>query len=435
MSTKNSGILWIDVTMLANWSGFLTGIQRVEYNLAKRYAEQENVKFCVFRKEQRKMTEFDFKHIAYKIDMLQNAGDNAPAGVEVAESAVPFSRRVAGKLKRTARPLVPASAVGAARKAYKSLQGAQAPVHNDPAITFTKNDTFLILSGDWSDDIFADMVEDTRKQAKCKVVQIVYDMIPAVHPGYFVPGMPEQFSRYMEKIFANCDGVLAISESTKRDIVAFQKKHNIAKVPVGVFRLGDDFVKQEAVKPNAPVQKGKFILCVCTIESRKNHQLIFYAIREAIARGSKVHPIVLVGKKGWLSGDLFYLLENDPDIKDRIIMLNKCDDQQLSWLFQNCAFTIYPSFYEGWGLPIAESLFYGKYCLASNSSSMTEIAGDIIEYYSPNDPVTLLEKLEYYTKNADALAKKEQGIAKRYKPMSWDETFVAAREFVDDIRK
>ncbi len=61
--TANKGILWVDLTMLINSTGHLTGIQRVEFNLAKRYAGLPNVKFCVFHKDRKMITEFDFKHV------------------------------------------------------------------------------------------------------------------------------------------------------------------------------------------------------------------------------------------------------------------------------------------------------------------------------------------------------------------------------------
>ncbi|HKX73398.1 MAG TPA: glycosyltransferase family 1 protein [Candidatus Saccharimonadales bacterium] len=426
------GTLWVDVTMLVNWSGYLTGIQRVEYNLAKRYAEQPNVKFCVFHKDQRKLTEFDFKHITYKIEQLQHQKTAPAAATAVSQPTI--VHRAIGKAKRTVGPLLSSRSKVFIKAQVHKLRQAGKPANEDAPIIFGKHDTFLILSGDWSDETFATMVAGMRAQTPFKVIQIVYDMLPAFFPSYFVPGMSDQFATYMKHMFAVSDGILAISESTKRDVQKFMKLHKQKEVPVQVFRLGDDFVKQEPVKPDLPVKSGDFVLCVCTVEARKNHMELYYAAREAMLRNQDFPTLVIVGKRGWLANDFLYLVENDPVLARKFLFIN-CTDQELAWLYKNCAFTVFPSFYEGWGLPVAESLFYGKFCLSSDTSSMPEIAGDLLEYFSPNDPMALLQKVQYYIADSAALAAREKAIAKSYKPASWDDAFTQTREFVDSFRK
>jgi glycosyltransferase involved in cell wall biosynthesis len=423
---QNKGTLWIDVTMLVNWHGHLTGIQRVEYNLAKRYSELPNVKFCVFHKEQQKITEFDFKHIAYKVEMLQQQ-TAAPAAIP-AMAQRPLYRRALSKMKRLA-----GSALSPETKAFLRGQIHRRTINEDTPITFKQNDTFLILSGDWSDETFANLIIRQRQQTHVKVVQIVYDMLPAVFPGYFVPGMADQFTTYMAHIFANCDGILAISESTKHDVEQFMQRNNIAPVDIAVFRLGDNFVKQTPAKPAIGVTKNNYILCVCTIEGRKNHMLLYYAAREAMLRGEDFPTVVLVGKKGWLANDFIYMVENDPVLSKKVIF-TRPSDQELAWLYQNCLFTVFPSFYEGWGLMVAESLFYGKLCLSSGVSSMPEIGGKLVDYFSPNDPVQLLEKIQHYLKHPHDIAKKEEAVKKHYKAVTWDETFAQVRDFVANVQ-
>lgn len=424
------GTLWIDVTMLINWSGHLTGIQRVEYNLAKRYALMPHVKFCVFHKDQNKLTEFDFKHITYKIEQLQHQKTEAKAVGETPS----LSRLILGKAKRTLAPLLSTKSKVFLKQQVHKLRSAGQPVNEDEPITLRKDDTLFILSGDWSDGTFAGLVAGIKKQVSCKVVQIVYDMLPAFYPSYFVPGMPEQFSTYMKRMFSVADGILAISESTKRDVQKFMKQHKQSEVPVEVFRLGDDFVKQDPVKPDVSVKKGEFALCVCTIEARKNHMQLYYAARESMLQGTDFPPIIIVGKRGWLANDFLYLVENDPVLSSKFIFTN-CTDAELAWLYKNCRFSIFPSFYEGWGLPVAEALFYGKLCLSSNTSSMPEIGGELVDYVSPNDPIGLLTKMQFYMQNTKELTAREAAIAMHYKPATWEAAFKQTLEFVESVRK
>jgi hypothetical protein len=422
--------IWIDITMLLNWSGQLTGIQRVEYNLAKRFAAQKNVTFCIFDKVTQRCIEYDLKHVEHKVSLLQAQQETLQEGIS--ESDIPsIYHRIAKKVYKTTVRIAPRKLIAAAGRAYRVLQPRPALDQELKEVAFKKGDVFLILSGDWSDNIFADWVKSTKTSKEIKVLQIIYDMLPFVYPAYFVQGMSEQFTSYMQRIFPIADGILSISKSTKRDIESFMDMHDINKIPVKVFRLGDDFVDRDEIKPKVELGSGEYMLCVGTVEARKNHLLLYYAVREAISRGIDIKPIVVVGKVGWLAKDFFYLVSHDPEISQKFIFLNRCTDQELVWLFRNCILTVYPSYYEGWGLPIAESLYYGKFCLSSSSSSMPEIAGDLIEYFSPNDPVSLLEKITKYTDNPITLKAKEEKIRQVYKPTQWDDTFAEVKRFID----
>ena len=421
----SDGTIWIDVTMLVNWSGRMTGIQRVEYNLAKRFAQQDNVKFCVFDKNRNILFEFDFKHIEYKI------GNQQEDNVVVQQERILEYKAIARAKSLTKAGLsrvLPAKIKASAAKGYRQVISQ---IHDTPTnIIMSPDDKFLILSGDWSDHVFADYVAGLHK---IKIVQVIYDMLPALYPGYFVPGMPKQFSDYMVRILSHSSAVLAISNSTKNDVVRFMLEYKLSPIPIEVFRLGDDFVKMRPKKPAAfMMNKGEYTLTVCTVESRKNHLLMFYAAREAVRRGVELPPMVIAGKRGWLVDDFFYLVENNPEISKKFIFIQP-SDSELAWLYENCKFTIFPSFYEGWGLPVAESLFYNKFCLSSDASSMPEIAGDLIDYFSPNDPVALLDKMILYDTNSHLLTNKEIGIKNSYRSTSWDAVFARVRSLIEHI--
>ncbi len=417
-----SGVLWIDVTMLVNWSGRMTGIQRVEYNLASRFSKYENVRFCVFNKTMNRLVDFEFKHIEYKISHQQLGTINEPVN-EVQ------TRLIKKHIKSLIRNILPNNIHKKLSVTYKN--GFKQNTPPQQAIDFNKGDRLLILSGDWSDNSFADLVSNERQKNSIEIIQIVYDMLPALYPSYFVPGMPDQFSNYMKKLFANCDRIFAISESTKNDIKDFMYQNKIDHVEITVFRLGDDFVKVPSKKPkNQGFKSGEFTLTVSTVEARKNHLIMYYAMRESILQGVEIPAMVIAGKKGWLVDDFYYLVQNDPIMSQKILLIQP-DDDELSWLYQNCLFTIFPSFYEGWGLPVAESMFYGKFCLSSNRSSMPEIAGSLIDYFSPNDAITLLDKIIHYSSDSDILRTKEKRIKESYKPTSWDNTFDQIRSYIN----
>lgn len=412
--------LWVDLTMLINWQGQLTGIQRVEYNLAKRYAQESNVRFCYFDKVRRAIFECAFSQVEVKISNLQ---DHNPVPAATSSHL----------LKRIAVRAVPAPAKQPIKTLIRRSKNISAPRATEKPVLFGSGDTLLILSGDWSDDTFADLVTELKNKQAFRVAQVIYDMLPATQPAFFVPGMPEQFSRYMTKILGLSDTILAISKATRGDILNFQKIHGLPPAPVAVFRLGDDFMKREPTKPKLDIASGEFILCVGTIEARKNHTLLYYVVKEAMRLNKAIPSIVVAGKRGWLVNDFLYLVENDPQLKNKIIFLHDATDQELAWLFQNCTFSVYPSLYEGWGLPVAESLFYGKFCLASDSSSIPEVAGDLLDYFSPHDARALLDLIIKYSQNPKLLKEKQASIEKGYRPTSWDDTYEEVKKIIKDI--
>ena len=114
---------------------------------------------------------------------------------------------------------------------------------------------------------------------------------------------------------------------------------------------------------------------------RKNHGLLYQAWRRLILQfGAKIPPLVLAGRMGWATRDVLQQIHDDPVVRDRIIVLFDVSDEELSWLYRNCQFTLSVLHYEGWGLPVAESLVYGKYCICTNATSVPEVAGDLVDY-------------------------------------------------------
>jgi glycosyltransferase involved in cell wall biosynthesis len=155
--------------------------------------------------------------------------------------------------------------------------------------------------------------------------------------------------------------------------------------------------------------------------------LLYYAYRLANERGVELPQLVIIGSRGWLSGDLQYLIEHDPEMADKIIILDGINDAGLAWIYEHCEFTIYPSMYEGWGLPVAESLANGKFCIASSNSSVPEIAGSLIDYFSPYDSQQCFEMIARYAADPSVVRKKEQKIVQVYTVTTWNDSYEQIR--------
>jgi glycosyltransferase involved in cell wall biosynthesis len=162
---------------------------------------------------------------------------------------------------------------------------------------------------------------------------------------------------------------------------------------------------------------------VCTFDIRKNHKLLYDAWQLLVKKYKGQCPkLILVGMENLLSKDLIHVIKNDPSINAHIEIKNKISDQELVNYYQNCIATIYPSFYEGWGLPVAESLGYGKICLSSNASSMQEIAPELTEFFDPYNVYELIALVEKCWQETEWRTKREKQIRSHFKPTTWKDT-------------
>ncbi|MDL2341610.1 MAG: glycosyltransferase family 1 protein [Patescibacteria group bacterium] len=421
--------LWIDITDMFYWKGNFTGIQNVVDNYTQRFIENKTARLFIFEPP----------HNTYREVSTHEWSERREQILSIATSKVPPAQRrplkdilrhhaavrvkkvMPGQLKVVLRAQV---------EAYRK-QKYQAAARHHP---FNKGDTVLVIGGNWGDDFrgFAEGLVKIKEDIDIRLLHVVHDLIPLKYPNYYVPNSTSSFGRYFRALSKSggVDGYFADSKSTASDVKSLIIKPGSVR-PVEVIRLGEDFSPVlEPKKPRLDVVSGNFLLCVGTLEARKNHGLI-YSVAKLAKQHKKAFPkIVIVGKKGWMETETLHNLTKDPDISDGIIVSHDITNAELAWLYQNCRFTLYPSYYEGWGLPIAESLHYGKLCLASNTSSMPEVGESYADYFSPFDAGELLDKILFY-QNPENLHARERIISKR-PPFTWDNSF---EQFTNQVIK
>jgi glycosyltransferase involved in cell wall biosynthesis len=164
-----------------------------------------------------------------------------------------------------------------------------------------------------------------------------------------------------------------------------------------------------------------YVLFVSTIEIRKNHGLLVRLWRLLIARhGADAVPILIfAGQIGWMVDDLLADLAASSYLGGKIEHRPGLSDEELAEAYRGCLFTIFPSLCEGWGLPIAESLAHGKFCVASNRTSIPEVGADLIDYFDPSDDDDVLAKVERVLFEPGYLAAREARVQDEYRPTTW----------------
>lgn len=423
--THNHTIFY-DVTQLVHWPGKLTGIPRVMNELAIKFDSDKHVNtvFVSWVKELEAFCEVDFEHsvlnrgkgLVYK----KTQGEENPNKRPLKQSKSRHLKRVAKASIRVGAKVSPKIADSLENRAKLALAASY------KRADFKAGDIIFVPWGEWWDVRFINLLKRLHNEQNVKIVHILHDMTPIVVPQ-FSGHSTDSFPIYCREILPICDLVLANSQASKQDATAWLEKESLPVPPFGVFRLGDNFEAAKSLMPhedsfkNSGLKGGDYILCVGTFEARKNHTLLYYVYKLALYRDIKLPKIVIVGRIGWGTEQVYNMMSNDPTIKDDFVFLHDASDQELSWLYDHALFTVFPSFYEGWGIPIAESVSRGIPCLCSNTSSMVEIAEGFVEHASPYSPEEYLASIQKLL-DADNLVK-ARTKASGYRTHTWEESY------------
>jgi hypothetical protein len=129
-------------------------------------------------------------------------------------------------------------------------------------------------------------------------------------------------------------------------------------------------------------------------------------------------------------------LNSTANLNGNIILLHNLSDTELAALYKAALFTVFPSFVEGWGLPVGESLMFGRPCIASNASSVPEVAGDFVEYIDPFNDHDGYEKISRFVGDRGYLEQRAQRIKNEFRPREWGDVakdmIATVRSLIDD---
>ena len=265
----------------------------------------------------------------------------------------------------------------------------------------------------------------------------VYDLIPVLMPHLFAEGVAviiRQIYMTMLNSIGPDDFVLAISESTKSDLCSYLKI-NPSRVFVSPLAASPDLfypmmdgARIDAVRERYGLPRGsKYLLTVNTLEPRKNieHALRCFA---AVLQESKIDDLyfLLVGTRGWDVTSIMAAISNANIASDRVILAGYVPDEDLAPLYSGALAFIYPSLYEGLGLPPLEAMQCGTPVITSNTSSLPEVVGDAGILVSPTDGDALSQAMLDMYQKPELRAGFERKSVARAQRFSWN-------RYTDDV--
>ncbi len=262
-------------------------------------------------------------------------------------------------------------------------------------------------------------------------VFMVHDLIPLTHAEFCRPGVEAAHRNRIHTALANADGLIANSQDTL-DVLAAEAAQAGLPLPANVVARLAPAITARTRHP-APIAQTYFVL-LGTIEPRKNHWLLLQVWRRLVERhGPSAPKLVVIGRRGWECENAVDMLERSRPLQNSVIELADCSDEDLRTWMQHAHALLFPSFVEGYGMPLVEALALGVPVIASDLSVFREIAGEIPDYVDPlNGPGWLANVEAYASPDSDQRAAQLARI-ERFRAPTWAEHFAALDGFLASL--
>lgn len=381
VETENQpGRVIIDVTDFVGYmvkSDTVSGIQRVISAVAEQIVDPEKVLFSVRSKG-------TFRNIPY---------DAGLRPIDAIRAYIDWKRAIRTVRTRRSEISDRLNAIGPA------LSGLG--IHKLRPIIFRHTDTLFIFGAVWNKKSFLSAVSQEKTRYGFQIGVFVHDAIPIFGEEFVSHGAFRNFRDYLEWIDDWADTIYCNSNYSKSDLVRTKlvaKASDAIVIPlahefcVEADKASDQsrhhvrsFLREHFDRHHSDT----FALCVGTIETRKNQALLAKAWAE-LARERHMPLLILAGRLATNGEALKIIFDRD---HPPVAILENANDTMLEQLYKKCQFTVFPSHFEGWGLPVGESLWFGKPCLASNASSIPEVGGDYAIYFDPTSIEDIKEKI------------------------------------------
>lgn len=421
MFDEGSRKVWINVTTSANWNRPPVGIVRVEQVLAQELELILGKKIfhrCIWLDGQF----VEWNQSAHNLMVSKNE--------EIVDDIFPqtSSFDLARKFLR--------AKLSNAKIKEKNKKKVIAFKHSTGAHHPQSGDILISVGLDW-DQPYTQAFYDLQKKRGIHVITCCYDLIPVLFPQYCVGEVAKWFKEYFIQLSWGSTAVLCISKQTQNDYLNLCSELGVPERKTQIIPLGDNVPENigEISEDVLKLVEEPFILFVSTIERRKNHEVLYRAYHLLCREGhkDKLPKLVFVGMAGWGVGDLLKDIELDPLTQGLIVQLNHLSDAALGLLYKKALFCVYPSLYEGWGLPVGEALAQGKVVVASDQGSLPEVGGDLVRYIKPWNPQAWADEILMLLENTVFRGELEERIKNEYRARSWKQTALSVKEVIDEI--
>jgi glycosyltransferase involved in cell wall biosynthesis len=286
--------------------------------------------------------------------------------------------------------------------------------------TLTEEVSIFTVGPVWISKEWQDQYLTIKRKTVSSLYFFVHDLIPLTHPQWASPAALDKFGVYLDFLSSCASGVFTASDRVLKDI-----QHQVKGSFPPVWKVGLGVCKPQVSGPPSKriesITNTPFIVYVSTVEPRKNHRII-YQIYYRLVREfppERIPKCLLIGRVGWNVEDFLAELTRDELTSRKLLLLDEVTETDLEYLYRKSLFCVYPSLYEGWGLPVAEALIRGKLVVCSDRGSLKEVGKEHPLYIDPWDFIGWKRTFEQLFNDHELIYKHELGIKELYKPISW----------------
>jgi len=260
---------------------------------------------------------------------------------------------------------------------------------------------------------------------RAKLVVTIFDLAPIQFKEFFTKEAARYFTNYFKSIIPKADVVIAISNSTKNAVLEY---FNIPedRIQVTPLAANDNYkqISDSNIIRKAKVRYGinrNYILFVGTLEPRKNLRNLIKAYSILPDYLKRNYALVLCGKRGWYYEEIFRTVR-ELNLEGNVIFTEYVPDKDIPLLMNGAKVFVYPSFYEGFGLPPLEAMACGTPVISSNVSSIPEVVGDAGILVNPKDVEELSDAIQRVLSNDQLRAQLSEKGLKHAGKFSWRQT-------------
>ena len=269
------------------------------------------------------------------------------------------------------------------------------------------------------------------RRSRLRPLFFIHDLIPLTHPEYCRPGEARRHRSRMETILTLGQGVIANSAATLDALTAYARRNRLSLPPAVVAPLAP---AQLSAAEACPLINRPYFVILGTIEPRKNHWLLLQLWRRLIERwGTAAPSLVIIGQRGWECENVVDLLERCTSLRGFVHEYSACTDTELAAWLRHARALLFPSFTEGYGMPLVEALTLGVPVIASDLPVFREIAGRIPEYLDPLDGRGWWEMIEAYTAAEHPLRTAQLQKIAGFFPPSWEDHFAQVEGLMEQM--
>lgn len=275
---------------------------------------------------------------------------------------------------------------------------------------------------------FSAWIKQTRQQA----VYFLHDLIPITHAEYCRTGEQTVHAQRLSVMLQAGSGLITNSQDTLDALGEWAGRHGLTMPPSVVAPLAPAPLLAPGLVAR-PLDK-KYFVVLGTVEPRKNHLLLLNAWREmAQTMGDACPHLVLIGQRGWECENVVDMLERCAALHGRVHEISDCPDAQLAAYLAHAQALLFPSFAEGFGMPLVEALMQGTPVIASSLPVFREIAGDIPDYLDPTDGPAWMQAVRDYCCEPSARRDAQMQRMPGFSVPTWDAHFAQVEQLLEKL--